>query len=793
MLKEQEGPGLRSQAPPAHLTELQEASLSISSNLDAGTLLREIVDWACSLTDARYGALLTFNEAGENRELVTRGIAPEHAALIETSPRIGGLIGNLTVSDKPIRVKDIASHPDSVGFPQHHPMMTSFLGSAIRHQGRCLANLYLADKATGTEFTLEDEENIAAFAAQASAALVNAAKYDRALHSAANLETLINISPVGVIVFSAKTGQLVTHNREAERIIGDTCIPNGTWEDTLKALSFRRVDGREVSLSSSPITRVLRSGEIVRAEEIVIYLPDGRPVHTLVNAAPIYSIEGEVESVVIAIQDMSSLNEMDRMRSDFLSLVGNELRMPLTTMKGSITALADSIAASGSDESRQLLRVLDRQTDAMRNHLNRLIDLTQIESGSLNINPMPLDLAPLLNAARKEFLRSNAGHKIKIETAPDLPRAMADGQRISQVLRSLLQWGVKYSPPSSALCIQARKDEMHVTVSISLDAQPSQAGAIGEALIKSTGSRLGEANREGEEEEKLAIAICQGIVNAHGGRLWVEPGQTDQRLTLGFSIPAAEEPHEQTDSASAPSGGLALPPHGGRKRILSVVENPRMLNAVQRALSHAGYVPIGTLDYSDLGRVIADEKPHLALLDLASGSRQDFEVIHRVTRQLGVPAIVLSGQGDDESIVRAFELGADDYIVKPFSPSELVARIKVSFRKRAEAQNSRDREDYVVGDLVINYPERRVTVGGRKVHLTATEYQLLQELSSRPGRVLSQDELLRRIWGEEYTGDIQLLRAFVKTLRQKLGDNARRPTYIFTEHGVGYRMPKPQS
>ncbi len=791
MLKEQEDSGIQGQTLPAHLTELQEASLSISSNLDSGSLLREIVDWACSLTSARYGALLTFNEAGENSELVTRGVDPEHAALIETVPRIGGLISKLTSSDTPIRVKDVSTHPGSAGFPQHHPIMTSFLGVPIRHQGRCLANLYLADKATGPEFSAEDEAVIAAFASQAAVALVNATKYDRALHSKSNLEALINISPVGVVVFDANTGQMVTYNREAERIIGDTGIPNGTWEDTLKALSFRRADGREVSLSSSPITRALRSGEIVRAEEIVIYLPDGRAVHTLVNAAPIYSMEGEVQSVIVAIQDISPLNEMDRTRSDFLSLVGNELRTPLTTIKGSIAALADSIAASGTDESRQMLRILDRQTDAMRNHLSRLIDLTQIESGSLSINPAPLDLAPLLNDARREFLRTNAGHNIKMDVAPDLPRAMADSQRITQVLRSLLQWGVKYSPPSSSLSIRAGKDEMHVTVGISMDVQPSQAGALGEALVRSTSRWLREANREGEED-KMAIAICQGIVNAHGGRLWVEPGLSDQGLTMGFSIPVAEEPCDRPNSPPAPFGGVALPSHEGRKRILSVVEMPRMLNAVQRALSHAGYVPIGAMDYSDLGRIIAEEKPDLALLDMATGSHQDFEVIRRVTQQFGVPAIILSGQGDDESIVRAFEMGADDYIVKPFSPSELVARIKVSFRKRAEAKNSRDREDYVVGDLAINYPERRVTVAGRKVHLTATEYQLLQELSTRAGRVLSQDELLRRIWGEEYTGDIQLLRAFVKTLRQKLGDNARRPTYIFTEHGVGYRMPKPQ-
>ena len=791
MLKEQEGSELEARTLPGHLAELQEANLSISGNLDSGSLLREIVDWACSLTDARYGALLTFNEAGENSELVTRGISPEHAALIETVPRISGLISNLTSSDRPIRLRDVASYPDAAGFPKHHPIMTSFLGTPIRHQGRCLANLYLADKATATEFTSDDETIISAFAAQAAIALANVAKYERALHSKANLETLINISPVGVVVFDARTGQLVTYNREAERIIGDKGIPNGTWEDTLKVLSFRRADGREISLSSSPITRVLRSGEIVRAEEIVIYLPDGRPVHTLVNAAPIYSMEGEIESVIIAIQDMSPLNEMDRMRSDFLSLVGNELRTPLTTIKGSISALADSITDSGTDESRQLLRILHRQTDAMRNHLNRLIDLTQIENGTLNINPTPQNLAHLLNDARKEFLRSNAGLRIEMDVASDLPCVMADGQRISQVLRTLLQWGVKYSPPSSALRIQAGRDEMHVSVSISMEAQPFQASDLDYALVRSTSSWLRESTRE-DENDKLGIAICQGVVNAHGGRLWVGQEKPEEGLTLGFSIPVAEASDEQPNTPATTSRALSLPSHGGRKRILSVVENPRMLNAVQRALSHAGYVPIGTLDYSDLERVISDEKPHLALLDLATGRRQDFDVIHRVTKQLGVPAIVLSGQGDDESIVRAFEMGADDYIVKPFSPSELVARIKVSFRKRAEAQHGREREEYAVDELVINYPERKVTVGGRKVHLTATEYQLLQELSTRPGRVLSQDELLRRIWGEEYTGDIQLLRAFVKTLRQKLGDNARRPTYIFTEHGVGYRMPKPQ-
>ncbi len=261
-------------------------------------------------------------------------------------------------------------------------------------------------------------------------------------------------------------------------------------------------------------------------------------------------------------------------------------------------------------------------------------------------------------------------------------------------------------------------------------------------------------------------------------------------MTLGFTIPSADEPENLPVGSSSPALDRTLPVEAAKARVLSVMDSPRMLGAVQRTLSRVGYVPIGSLDFADVDSLIAEEKPHLVLLDLTEPRRQDFELIEKVTQGYGVPVIVLSGQGDDESIVRAFELGADDYIVKPFSPSELIARIKASFRKRSESFRPRGREEYVIGDVVINYPERKVTVSGRKVHLTATEYQLLYELSTKAGRVLSQDELLRRIWGEEYTGDIQLLRAFVKTLRQKLGDNARRPTYIFTEHGVGYRMPK---
>ena len=131
------------------------------------------------------------------------------------------------------------------------------------------------------------------------------------------------------------------------------------------------------------------------------------------------------------------------------------------------------------------------------------------------------------------------------------------------------------------------------------------------------------------------------------------------------------------------------------------------------------------------------------------------------------------------------EIGAADYVVKPFSPTELVARIQAALRRRAEPL-----EPYRLGELAIHYEERRVTLAGRPVQLTATEYELLCKLSVNAGRVLTHDYLLQRVWTSENSGDSRLVRAFVKKLRRKLGDDANSPTYIFTEPRVGYRMAR---
>ena len=187
---------------------------------------------------------------------------------------------------------------------------------------------------------------------------------------------------------------------------------------------------------------------------------------------------------------------------------------------------------------------------------------------------------------------------------------------------------------------------------------------------------------------------------------------------------------------------------------------------------------------------MAEESPHLVLLDLMLPGIDGIELMQNILDMADVPVIFLSAYGQEEIIARAFEMGADDYVVKPFSPTELVARIKAALRKREAPEWAEPSEPYVFGELTIDYAERRATLAGRPVQLTAIEYGLLFALSANAGRVMTYDRLLRRVWGLRRSGDPRRVRTAAKQLRRKLGDDANNPTYILNEPRVGYRMEK---
>ncbi|MGB6838172.1 MAG: response regulator transcription factor [Dehalococcoidia bacterium] len=191
--------------------------------------------------------------------------------------------------------------------------------------------------------------------------------------------------------------------------------------------------------------------------------------------------------------------------------------------------------------------------------------------------------------------------------------------------------------------------------------------------------------------------------------------------------------------------------------------------------------------------LFADERPDVVLLDVGLPGLSGFEVCERLRQVSDVPILMLTVMGEEMHRVRGLEMGADDYIAKPFSPLELVARTRAVLRRAQMLPMSAPAHIVVDGDLSIELGERQVVVKGQPVKLTPTEFRLLSHLVSNAGNVLPHEALLAKAWGHQSQDDVSMLKVHIARLREKLGDDAHDPRYIFTEWGIGYRFARPRA
>ena len=761
------------------ISTLSAAVLRISASLDLGTVLREVVDSARALTGARYGVITTVDEAGQAQDFVTSGFTPEEHQQLAAWPDGPRLFAHFRNLPGAVRLRDLPGYVRSLGFASDLMRSNTFQGTPMRHRGVHVGNFFLAEKEGAPEFTGEDEEVLVLFASQAATAIANARTHRAEQRARADLETLVDTSPVGVAVFDARTGDPVSFNREVRRIVEGLRMPGRSTEQLLEVIRSRRADGREVALSEFPMSEQLKNATTVRAEEIVLSVPDGRSVKTLVNATPIHGEDGAVESLVVTMQDLAPLEELERMRTEFVGMVSHELRAPLTSIKGSAATVLGSSRVLEPAEVRQFFRIIEQQADQMGDLISDLLDAGRIDSGTLSVDPQAVAVAAMVDQARNTFLSGGGRHTVEIDLPPDLPPVMADERRIVQVLNNLFSNAARHAPESSPIRVAANRDGVHVAIAVADEGRGVPPEQLPHLFRKHAGLSGGD-REQGLAGAGLGLAICKGLVEAHGGRIWAESGGLGQGTQFTFTVPVAEE------AGGGAGARKPVPPRQKQDtRILVVDDDPETLRYVRDALAETGYSPLVTGDPGEVSDLVTAQRPQLVLLDLMLPGTDGIELMQRVPELADLPVIFISGYGRDETIAKALEAGAADYIVKPFSPTELVARVQAALRQRTSP------EPFVLGDLAIHYEERRVSVAGRPVRLTATEYKLLHLLAVNAGRVSTSDALLRQVWSGRKTGDQKLLRAFVKKLRRKLDDDAESPTYILTHRGVGYRMPAP--
>jgi len=227
---------------------------------------------------------------------------------------------------------------------------------------------------------------------------------------------------------------------------------------------------------------------------------------------------------------------------------------------------------------------------------------------------------------------------------------------------------------------------------------------------------------------------------------------------------------------------------GEHTRILVVDDEPRMVRFVRMNLDLEGYAVIEANSGMEALEKVRSELPDLVLLDVMLPEMDGFETLQEIRRVSTVPVIMLTVKGEETDRIRGLDLGADDYVTKPFSPRELASRIRAVLRRAEMAMPATRSLIEVDDDLQIDFQNRVVFVRGEEVKLRPTEYRLLYHLVNNAGWVMTHEMLLSKVWGYEYRNDQQILRLYITYLRKKIEADSSKPRYILTERGVGYRF-----
>jgi len=226
-------------------------------------------------------------------------------------------------------------------------------------------------------------------------------------------------------------------------------------------------------------------------------------------------------------------------------------------------------------------------------------------------------------------------------------------------------------------------------------------------------------------------------------------------------------------------------------KVVVIDDSPEIVEVVSLCfhLRWSGTTVVSASEGAKGVELIEAENPDVVILDIGLPDMDGFEVLHEIRRFSQVPVLMLTVRNEDTDVAKGLELGADDYITKPFSHIELIARVQAVLR-RTQGLTVAEERPFVSGKLSVDFASNEVKVEGKPVKLTSTETKLLHHLIRNEGRLVSHENLLTRVWGEEYGDARDLLRVHIQHLRQKLGDSAESPRIIVTEHGLGYKFAR---
>lgn len=509
----------------------------------------------------------------------------------------------------------------------------------------------------------------------------------------------------------------------------------------------------------------------------------------------------------ILLDDITLERSSVEMRSEALSQAAHQLKTPLAIIKGCATTLLGGSARWDPAMQREMLQMIDLQSDRLYDVLNTLLDVWRLDAGTQHLRLTQVQFSELLQVLVERWRRQAPQHTFHVMVTAPLPPVTCDAVRVEQAINHLLQNAVTYSPQGKRIQVLVEANDIEVRVSISdegIGIAPEHFDRIFDRFYRISNEPTDDRRPEGSG---LGLAAARAMIEAHGGKIWVDSPGIGRGATFYFTLPFIPPIiHSRggmtvtgvrgaiRDGDIRDRGAIHLAPtarQDRRVRVLLAENDPRLTRYLRANLEEQQY-RVQTVNHGvQFLRQLDLEEPDLIMLATRLADMSGIELLQRLRDFSQVPVIMLCDDCDEDMRVQLFDLGSDDLVIKPFGMKELLARIRALLRRQSvPTEQTSGQSIFTTGDLTIDYAQRLVTVEGRPVQLSRTEYKLLSVLAQNVGMVVTHELLLEKVWGPEYNRDIDFIWVYISRVRRKIDADSRHPKYILTVPNVGYKLAK---
>ncbi len=557
-------------------------------------------------------------------------------------------------------------------------------------------------------------------------------------------------------------------------------------------------------LAQSEIDRVWNHPDQEYSTDIAAFaaLSDAAVRWLRVHSFPVRDDLGRLLGRGMLFDDVTLEHSVSEGRSETLALAAHELKTPLAIIKGCATTLLGSSARWDPAMQREMLQMIDTQSDRLYDVLNTLLDVWRLDAGTQNLHLAQVHLPELLRQLVERWQKRVVDHRFQLYVAPDVPAIVCDATRIEQALHHLLNNAVTYSAAGSSITIHVETNDVEVRVGITdegVGIAPEHLDRIFDRFYRV------QNTEEKSNGSGLGLSAARATVEAHGGKIWADSSGIDHGTTFYFTLPLSPrmltttQPPTTLQNISSLQNAVSAPQklrpqafkQDKRVRVLLAESDARMTRYLRNNLEEQQY-RVQTVSHGvQFLRQLDLEEPDVILLSTRLSDMSGIELLQRLREFSQRPVIMLCENCDEDERVQLFDLGSDDLVMKPFGMKELLARVRALLRRQAALpEQAQTQAIFTTGNLIIDYAQHIVTVQDRVVQLSRTEYKLLSTLAQNVGMVVTHELLLEKVWGPEYNRDIDFIWVYISRLRRKVEADSRHPKYILTIPDVGYKLAK---